>query len=91
MRMKYPSTFLFVGLKKKNVMGNCRLQRLIDAHILPESQRGAVRVDEPAPDRRLVQKREEKKKQPTLYPESVKGSGASDYLQLAAISTGRET
>lgn len=62
-----------------------------------ESQQGAVRLDDSAPDRRLVQNEKnikniiEKNKNRTLYLESVQGSEASDYLQLAAIPTGSKT
>lgn len=67
--------------KKKPWCGNCRQQGFVGVHIPAESQQGAVRQDDPAPDRRLVQNEEKKK---TLYRESVQGSEASHYLQLAS-------
>lgn len=95
--IKYTSTFLSVGLsglkkqQKKHVMGNCRQQRLADAPVTAwistRCCQGGWTGSWQEAGSRLGEGGE---KQSTLYPESVKSSGASDYLQPAAIPTGRE-
>ena len=88
--VKYTNISISPHRKKKTKLWVTAGSRGLWMCIPPESQQSAVRLDDPSPDRRLVQNGMEKK-QSTWYLESVQGSGASRYLQLAVITTGRKT